>query len=312
MSSNTTGGANVANGVGALYYNITGSSNVAEGLEALYNNTSGLSNTACGKDALYSNTTGAYNVGVGDGALSADTSGSYNVAVGYLAGWNIIGSSNVFVGCQAGQWDTSGSYNVAIGYAAGWHSMGSSNVFIGPNAGQYESGDAKLYIAYNSGTPLIGGNFATSRIGINRMPTTYTLEVGGTIWANGASISAGSTTWSDERYKTHVIPLNNALNHILMLQGVEFEWRQADFPDLNFPKGNQIGVIAQEVEKILPQLVYTGPDGYKSVSYEKLTPVLIEAIKEQQKIIEKQQSEIDKLRNEFEQLKSLMQSMAVK
>jgi hypothetical protein len=322
MSANTTGSSNVANGFGALYSNTTGSGNLADGISALNFNTTGWANTACGEDALYSNTTGAYNVGVGWDALFADTSGSYNVAVGYLAGWNIIGSSNVFIGCSAGQWDTSGSYNVAIGYAAGWHSMGSSNVFIGPNAGQYELGSNKLYIANKSGTPLIGGNFATSKVGINRMPTTYTLEVGGTIWANGSTITAGSTTWSDARYKTNVIPLDNALNYVMNLQGVQFDWKRSEFPDLNFPKGNQIGVIAQDVEKILPQLVYTGPDGYKSVSYEKLTPVLIEAIKEQQQIIKKQQAEIDKLnaslsevnklRSEFEQLKSLMQSTTAK
>ena len=64
-------------------------------------------------------------------------------------------------------------------------------------------------------------------------------------------------------------------------------------------------MIAQDLEKILPELVFTGPDGYKSVSYEKLTPVLIEAIKEQQK-------QIETLKTELAQIKVLLNKEGVK
>jgi hypothetical protein len=83
------------------------------------------------------------------------------------------------------------------------------------------------------------------------------------------------------------------------MQGVRYNWRQTEFPELNFSEGEQIGLIAQDLEKILPELVTTGPDGYKSVSYEKLTPVLIEAVKEQQK-------EIEYLKAELEEIKALL------
>jgi hypothetical protein len=191
--------------------------------------------------------------------------------MGFRSGQGSSGSNNVFLGYQAGEGNT-GNSNVLLGYQAGFGSGNKSGV---------------LYIA-NSSTPspLIGGDFATGKVGINRMPTTYTLEVGGSIWANGVAITAGLTTWSDARYKTDVTPFTGALSDILQIQAVRYNWRQSDFPDLNFPKGEQIGIIAQELEKILPELVTTGTDGYKSVSYEKLTPVLIEAIKEQQKQIE--------------------------
>ena len=107
-------------------------------------------------------------------------------------------------------------------------------------------------------------------------------------------------TWSDMRYKTNIVPFENALSYILKIQGVRYDWKTNEFPDLNFPKGEQIGVVAQDVEKILPELVLTGPDGFKSVSYEKFTPVLIEAMKEQQKIIDSQNV---KLENQSVQLK---------
>lgn len=129
-------------------------------------------------------------------------------------------------------------------------------------------------------------DFNTNRVGIMRSPTSYTLEVGGTIWANGSTISAGSAVWSDARYKYAIVPLSGALDDVMRMEGVRYQWKRSEFPDLKFPEGEQIGVIAQDIEQIVPQVVYTGPDGYKSVSYEKLVPILIEAVKDQQKQIE--------------------------
>jgi hypothetical protein len=140
---------------------------------------------------------------------------------------------------------------------------------------------------------LIGGDFSSDKVGINRMPTTYTLEVGGTIWANGASISAGAFTWSDVRYKKNIVTIDSSLSKVCNMRGVYYDWKSDKFKDKNFPGGKQIGVIAQEVEKIYPELVTTDKDGYKTVSYEKITPILIEAIKEQQKLIEAQQLKIN-------------------
>ena len=70
------------------------------------------------------------------------------------------------------------------------------------------------------------------------------------------------------------------------MKGVEYEWKKEKFPGKGFPQGKQIGLIAQDVEETLPEVVATGSDGYKSISYEKIVPVLIEAIKEQNKRIE--------------------------
>ena len=72
---------------------------------------------------------------------------------------------------------------------------------------------------------------------------------------------------------------------MLQLQGVSYLWRTEEFPQNGFTEGRQIGLIAQELEKVLPELVNTDNEGYKSVSYDKLTAILIEDVKKQQEQI---------------------------
>ena len=96
-----------------------------------------------------------------------------------------------------------------------------------------------------------------------------------------AGVAGGQSDWridSDSRLKTSVTTIPSALEKILSLRGVTFEWKQEEFPERNFADGTQIGLIAQEVEKVFPELVSQGE--YKSVSYANLVSPLIEAIKE--------------------------------
>ena len=79
---------------------------------------------------------------------------------------------------------------------------------------------------------------------------------------------------SDKRLKQNVQTLESALDKVGQLRGVSFEWKDARQP------GTQIGVIAQEIETVLPELVLTNSEGYKSVAYSQITAVLIEAVKE--------------------------------
>jgi hypothetical protein len=85
---------------------------------------------------------------------------------------------------------------------------------------------------------------------------------------------------SDERWKKGIKTLDNSLNKITALRGVSYEWKRDEFPDKNFSEGTQIGVIAQEIESVFPELVHTNKEGYKSVSYSNLVAPLIEAVKE--------------------------------
>ena len=111
-------------------------------------------------------------------------------------------------------------------------------------------------------------------VGISRIPGSgYRLDV------NGA-VRGSSWTNSDIRYKKNITPLNNSLEKILQLQGVEFEWRKEDFPDISFKDGKEIGLIGQEVKDIVPELVHVDEKGYIDMCYAKITPLLIEAVKE--------------------------------
>lgn len=85
---------------------------------------------------------------------------------------------------------------------------------------------------------------------------------------------------SDERLKTNITPIDNALNKLEQIKGYTFDWIPKE--GVHSHEGNDIGVIAQEVEKIIPNVVTTRDTGYKAVQYEKLVPLLIQAINELQ------------------------------
>jgi len=119
--------------------------------------------------------------------------------------------------------------------------------------------------------------------GIEKIATTSGgIDVSGAITADG-DITAFFT--SDQRLKENVVNIPNALDKVMDINGVEFDWSSEYIEthggeDEWFNRKHQVGVIAQEVEKVLPEVVADRPDGYKAVRYEQLVPLLIEAIKE--------------------------------
>ena len=119
-----------------------------------------------------------------------------------------------------------------------------------------------------------------TNIGIGTSPS-YKLHVAGDIAYTG-------NLWdvSDIRLKKAVTPLGSTLEKIKNLDGVTFNWNSEQFPEMNFSNERQIGLIAQQVEKEYPELVSTGENGMKSVAYDKMVVVLLEAVKEQQAEIE--------------------------
>ena len=106
--------------------------------------------------------------------------------------------------------------------------------------------------------------------------TSIMLSVGGEITATG-NITAFYT--SDIRLKKNIKPILNAIEKIDKMNGVEFDWKDG-FDTIHSAKGHDIGLIAQDVESVLPEIVNTRENGYKAIRYEKIVAVLIEAIKE--------------------------------
>ena len=97
---------------------------------------------------------------------------------------------------------------------------------------------------------------------------------------------------SDERLKENKVVLIEALNKVNQLSGYEFDW--IPMVGIHENEGHDVGVIAQEVEKILPEVVTTRDNGYKAVKYEKIVPLLIEAIKELSNEVKELKSQIGK------------------
>ena len=124
---------------------------------------------------------------------------------------------------------------------------------------------------------VIAGNGGNVGIRMGATMPSYTLQVNGSIAGVG-----GYVNWSDARLKKDVKPLVNSLNNILSLNGITYNWDKSSSTSINFDDENHIGLLAQDVEKILPQVVSTTKDnfGTKAIAYSDLVPVLIEAIKE--------------------------------
>ena len=167
-----------------------------------------------------------------------------------------------------------------MGHSAGYsNTEGGNNVFVGYKAGYNETGAHRLYIHNSdSSTPLIYGEFDNHLVKIN-----------------GSLNIADVSSPSDISLKKDIQPLDRSLEKITSLKGVSFRWKTDENPDRGLSKERQIGLVAQDVEKVLPELVRTDKDGKKSLSYDKLTAVLAEAIKAQQAEIQELKAMITKL-----------------
>ena len=101
---------------------------------------------------------------------------------------------------------------------------------------------------------------------------------------------------SDIRFKENITPIENAIDKINQIGGYTYDWKEENKIEHGYD-GNDVGVIAQEIEAVLPQLVQTRESGYKAVKYDKLVALLIEGIKEQQYQIDELRNKIEKLEN---------------
>ena len=298
LTRNLTGSYNTAVGQSALLMNSTGKDNTAIGSSAMYANKTGIANTAIGSEALPKNNTGGANTAIGYKTLHLNRSGNYNTAVGYLPlKKNDTGKINTALGKEALRDNKTGNQNTALGARAGCFTNGSRNIFLGYRAGcssDYSKVSNKLVIANGKERTdkLITGDFSTDKVTIH-----------GDIHASGV------LTHSDARLKKDIQPLTHALDSILQLEGKTYRWKE----DTTFANKQDIGLIAQDVEKVFPEFVAEDERGYKAIAYSKLTAVLIEAMKEQQgqmisqqQQMTAQQDQIAALEQENTQLKTIM------
>jgi len=318
---NTEGSYNVYMGHHAGYHNLDGYDNVFIGTNAgavgLHTSSCTMVGTDAGREYTGSgdvtfmgqwagnNNSGSKNTFLGNSAGADTGDGNHNVSVGWRAGINVAGDHNVILGSEAGKGNgsnveandnvlvghnagykvTTALSNVALGFQAGYNNQqGDRNVFLGNQAGYYETGNDNLYID-NSTTsePLIYGDFLADYVDIN-----------GDLYVTNLYYD------SDAGLKTNIKPLASSIEKVMALQGVSYDLINKGAQPREGVIGSgeptpTIGVIAQEVEKVLPTLVRESRSGEIAVNYTGLIPVLLEAIKEQQGQIEQMQRRIAEL-----------------
>jgi hypothetical protein len=272
----------------------TGAEDSAFGLDALESNTSGDANTAVGTNALEDNSSGFGNTATGNGALQANTTGGANTAMGFQALDGTTGADNTAIGYEALDLNTTGNANTAIGFEALVESTGGGNTAMGTDALEnLTSGDNNIAVGFNAGSALatgssnnidigasgIDGESNTTRIG---MPTQTSAYIGGVFGAfgvkNGLPILIGPqghlyTEVSSVRFKRDVHDMGNASDKLMKLRPVTFRYRQD--PD-NTPR---YGLIAEEVEKVYPEMVvYDDKGQVEGVRYDQLPAMLLNQV----------------------------------
>jgi hypothetical protein len=260
LSNNTTGDGNTATGSFALATNTTGIQNTATGGGALQDNIRGSLNTATGANALGSNTTGGANTATGNIALFSNTDGNRNTALGDHAMFrNVHGSTNTAIGYTALINNTTGNFNVAIGDGAGSDVTTANDVIC---IGHGVTGDNL------SGTCYIGN---IRGVGIHPSALPVLIDSAGKL----------GTQFSSQRFKRDIKPMGKASEAILALEPVAFHYKS---DDTNIP---QFGLIAEEVEKVNPDLVVREKGEIYTVRYDAVNAMLLnEFLKEHREVQE--------------------------
>lgn len=325
LAALTTGGNNTAFGYRALLAGTTAAGNTALGLDALNDVTIGTYNTAVGAyimdngtgTAITQNTGVGYsimravtsnsNTAVGYNTLNALGAGAFNVAMGALTGDSLTtGSNNVLLGYNAGTELTTSSNNTIMGYGAGSQlTTTGSNVIIGADAGPTAAPtNGSLLFIDNaiSDTPLIGGNFTTNVVYINHDPDQLVDLPNATsgLWVDGSAYkSDGSSSWSltsDARLKERIVDYDRGLEEILELRPVRFHYKENATLGLK-GQDEHIGILAQEVQTVIPESITTGARGYLNFHLDPVVWTSVRAIQELHKKIEKLEIENKQLKS---------------
>jgi hypothetical protein len=275
LQTNKTGSAH-GTGFGALFKN-TASGNTAFGSSALEFDTTGADNTATGLNALLHNTTASDNTANGAAALHSNTTGNFNTATGFEALVN----------------NTTGGSNIALGYLAGQNlTTGSNNIDIGNEGVAAEANTIRI--------GKQGTQKSTFIAGISGVPVT-----GSTVVVNSSGKLGVAT--SSARFKQNIKPMDKASEAILALQSVTFRYNQELDPE-GIP---QFGLVAEQVEKVNPDLVVRGEDGkVMTVRYEAVNAMLLNEFLKAHRKLDQQQAMIDQQQKQIEALTATVQKVS--
>jgi hypothetical protein len=331
LKYSTTGSNNAAIGMNAMVYNSTGSSNVGIGTGALYRNQGGDDNIAIGGGSLFNNE-GDQNSAFGREAGYSNTNGNNNVFLGYHAGYNETGSNKLYIENSDANSNDALIYGEFDNDILKFHadvqltkSTGDEMIIKNDNQwehynGVHDFGDGGDYfiMASKEGSAESAGIFGDGNHTTIWSPGDaapgqnaaylYMLDEDGFTDADGNPYNNGalkaylntSGNWisvSDKNKKENIKPLSSSLDKLMNINGYSYSLKQSnEEKSKGIKQETTYGVLAQEVETVLPEIIEKNDDGEYFVSYTEFIPVLIEAIKEQQQTIEKLQEEVNQLK----------------
>ncbi len=318
LSGTTTGSNNTGIGRSAgpssvsNNRNVTGSNNTFIGYESGPGSPTQLTNaTALGSNAVVSQDNslvlGSIN-GVNDAVADVDVGIGTATPAEKLDIRTTSTGGHIYIG-EAGcgeAWGGVGFGTSGMDGCSTYSLLGNGvNTYLNRPTGGY------LYFRENNGDQVLiePGGFVGMGTGdpADRLHVAGNIRVSACIW-NGTTVYHGVCV-SDARYKKNIVLFGTTLDKVAALQPVHFDWRVEDFPEKSFGEGRSFGLIAQEVEQVLPELVTEDEDGYKAVNYSKLPLLNTQAIgelkakndalsvrvNEQQEIIENQDAQINEL-----------------
>ncbi len=313
LNQNTSGSNNTASGYQALVSNEVGTANTASGFQALWANTVGNFNTATGTSALVANTAGVYNTATGARALYKNTDGDFNTATGPEALYmNTSGNNNTASGEYALRFNRTGSNNTAYGYAALYsNTIGNNNIALGPSAGYNpKTGSNNIEI----GTRGVASDNGVIRIGTQGTQTaTYVAAISGVNVTGGVPVMVTSTgrlgvVSSSRRYKEDIRSIGDRSDRLLNLRPVTFRYKQADE---NGQRPEQYGLIAEDVARVMPELVVYNERGQpETVAYQALTPLLLNELQLEHRQIASQAALIMQQNQRLDAMEAQLKALA--
>jgi len=319
LSAITNGQSNSAIGLGALRNNTTGTDNAASGVNALADNTTGGGNVGDGTWAMSTNSTGTDNTGIGyssgQSAMGQATTGSFNTfvgaqtstgsnlnlsnatAVGALA--EVDSSNSMVLGSINGLNNATANTNVGIGITAPVYPLHVGNAGSVPAHGYFRvegptsSGSGLAGVSFGGNGDfqidapgIVSGRFVVKDSGLVGIADAFPSRIFQIGSGKGHALADGWDVYSSRRWKTNIRTLDGALGKVEQLRGVSY--------DLKASGKHEIGVIAEEVGQVLPEVVSyeANSKDAQGVDYSRLTALLIQAVKEQQQQIRTQQRQI--------------------
>ena len=236
-----------------------------------------------------------------------------NTFVGSFTGANNAGCCNAFFGSSSGSANTTGSSNTFLGYLVGAsNTEGNNNTFIGAGNNLNNTGFNNTFIGRSAGVSNTAGNNNTAlgtgaNVGANNLTFATAIGANAVVSASNTIVLGRTSDTvnipgnlvvtgvfsnpSDARLKTGIVNLRYGLSEVMRLRPVTWAWKNDSI------NSTRLGLIAQEVQPVLPELIVQGTDKDRllSMNYLGLIPVLVKGIQEQQQQIEQQRKQIESL-----------------